>query len=414
MHLLVAAAEPLALSDGILPAEDVCTLVAETWTATARGDVDPCVLNPGAAGFLRALAAHAPEQVAVVARGAGGQDVPVTFRLGPPSATGARTAYVEAALLRPAPAHGSASGGVLGAATSYGVGQVVELAARRASRVVVATGDSGAHDAGAGMLAALAGAWAGALTHGGAALGTVTAEDAALALSARDALRSVELVGAVESDLPLLGLHGASGALALAQPALAPLAQELERAHGHYAHEVTRALEGTARRDLLSGPPGLPGVAGPSGPTASLAPAGGLTGVAARAAAGRVLTGLPGAGAGGGLGFGIAAAGGRLLPGTSLVADVVGLGARVEAADVAVVVVDRLDASTTHDGALPEVARRAAALGVPVVALAREILAGRREQAAAGISGAYELGTDASAARARVARVARTWARSER
>ncbi|RXR23135.1 hypothetical protein EQW78_16000 [Oerskovia turbata] len=412
MHLLLVAAEPLALPDGNLPVEDVCALVAETWAATVRGDVDACVLNPGAAGFLRALAVHAPEQVAVVARGAAGDDVPVTFRLGRPSTTGARTAYVEAALLGPAAIGGSTSGGGPGAATTYGVGQVVALAARRATRVVVATGDSGAHDAGAGMLAALAGAGAGPLTCGGSVLGAITAADAAVALRARDALRSVELVGAVESDLPLLGLHGASGALAVARPALAALAQDLERAHGHYAHEVTRALEGAARRDLLAGAPGLSGV---PGPTASPAPGGGRTaGVASRAAADRALTGLPGAGAGGGLGFGIAAAGGRLLPGTSLVADVVGLGPRTRAADVAIVVVDRLDASTTHDGALPEVARRAGAVGVPVVVLAREILAGRREQAAAGISGAYELGPDSGAARARVARVARTWAGGER
>ncbi|KZM37146.1 hypothetical protein OJAG_01630 [Oerskovia enterophila] len=87
----------------------------------------------------------------------------------------------------------------------------------------------------------------------------------------------------------------------------------------------------------------------------------------------------------------------------------VGLDARVAAADLAVVVVDALDASAVHDGALPEVARRAAALGLPVVVLAREVLAGRREQAAAGISGAYELGRDLPAAKARVGRVARTW-----
>ncbi|WP_197486954.1 glycerate kinase, partial [Oerskovia enterophila] len=148
-----------------------------------------------------------------------------------------------------------------------------------------------------------------------------------------------------------------------------------------------------------------------AGPTAPPRPS-------ARAAAGaaqsvretsRALTALPGAGAGGGLGFGLAALGARLLPGTAVVADVVGLDARVAAADLAVVVVDALDASAVHDGALPEVARRAAALGLPVVVLAREVLAGRREQAAAGISGAYELGRDLPAAKARVGRVARTW-----
>jgi len=402
MRLLLAVAEPLALSDATLPVEDVSALVAETWTSAARGDVDACVLNPGAAGFLRALAAHAPEQVAAVARGTGGQDVPVTFRLGNPSVTGARTAYVEAALLRSGPADAITSPGALGAATSYGVGQVVELAARHASRVVVATGGGGTHDAGAGMLAALAGSTGGPLARGGAALEGTTPQDAALAVRARDALRSVELVGAVESDLPLLGLHGASGALAAGDPGLAPRAQQLERAHGHFAHEVTRALGDPARRDLLSGP---------AGPTTALAAGPGAgSGVAARAAADRVLTSLPGAGAGGGLGFGIAAAGGRLLPGTAVVADVVALEARVEASDVAVVVVDRLDAAATHDGTLPEVARHAAARGIPVVVLARQVLAGRREQAAAGISGAYELGADVGAVRARVQRVARTWA----
>ncbi|MBE7702219.1 glycerate kinase [Oerskovia sp. Sa1BUA8] len=401
MRLLLAAAEPLVLTDGILSAEDACTLVAGTWAATVGGDVDPCVLNPGASGLLRALDAHAREQVAAIARDTRGHDLPVTLRLGPASATGARTAYVEAALLRRTPPGADDEGGDLGAATSYGVGQVVALAARLASRVVVATGDGGTHDAGAGLLAALAGSGAGPLTRGGAALGSVTGEDAATVLRAREALRTVELVGAVESDLPLLGLHGASGALASAEPALAGLAQELERAHGHFARQVTRALDGAGRRDLLAGLPG---------PTTALAPGVPRTTVAARAAADRALTGLPGAGAGGGLGFGIAALGGRLLPGTALVADLVGLDARTRGADVAVVVVDRLDATSTHDGALPEVARRAAAHGVPVVVLAREVLAGRREQAAAGISGAYELGADEGAARARVARVARTWA----
>ncbi|MHA7133215.1 glycerate kinase [Oerskovia turbata] len=406
MRLLLAAAEPLALTDGTLAAEEACALVAGAWSASAPGDVDPVALNPGRAGFLRALSAHAPEQVATIARDAQGLDRPVAFRLGPPSASGARTAYVEAALTGAragAPPLGASGldAAALSAATSHGVGQVVALAARHATRVVLATGDPGSHDAGAGMLAALAGVEGGPLLGGGSGLGAVTAADAGLVLRARDALRDVELVGAVESDVPLLGLHGASGALAIDSPALADLAQGFERAHGHFAHEVARALEAAPRRDLL---------AGPTAPLADSGPLAPATGVAARAATVRALTALPGAGAGGGLGFAVAALGGRLLPGTAVVADVVGLGERLAGADVAVVLVDRLDAASTHDGALPEVARRAAALGVPVVVLAREILAGRREQAAAGISGAYELGEDAGAALARVARVARTWA----
>lgn len=400
MRLLLATAEPLALVDGTLSAQDVCALVAEAWGGVAAGDVDTCALSTGTAGFLRSLAPFASEEVATVARDTAGREVPVTFRLGPPSAAGARTAYVEAALLRASRTDGSTDQSDLGTATSYGVGQVVGVAARLASRVVVATGDLGAHDAGAGTIAALAGLTDGPLVRGGDLLGEVTARDAAAVAAARAALGAVELVGAVEGDLPLLGLHGASGALAAASPAAAARAQELERAHGHFAHEVVRALEGTERRDLLSGP------------TTSLALAGRpAPGVAARAV--RALAGLPGAGAGGGLGFGLAALGARLLPGTAVVAEAVGLEERIDRADLAVVVVDSLGASATHDGALPEVARRAAARGVPVVVLAREVLAGRREQAAAGISGAYVLGDDLAAVRARVERVARTWAGRE-
>jgi len=418
MRLLLAVAEPLALTDGTLSASEVRDLVGTVWEASSGALVDACVLDPGADGFLRALAERAPDEVVTVARDARGRDVPVTFRLGPATPGGARTAYVEAAALRattgsaltePPGASAHPDQGDLGARTSYGVGQVVAQAARLASRVVVATGGLGAHDAGAGMVAALAGTGNGPdgpLTRGGAALGEVGPADAAQVLAARERLAEIELVGAVDSDLPLLGLHGTNGALADADRALAALAQELERAHGHWAHEVSRALAqasaGAAPRSLLAGPTAQ------AGPVAQAAAA------AAQAVreTSRALTTLPGAGAGGGLGFGLAALGARLLPGTAVVADVVGLDARVAAADLAVVVVDALDASAVHDGALPEVARRAAALGLPVVVLAREVLAGRREQAAAGISGAYELGRDLSAARARVGRVARTWSGS--
>ncbi|MET4226529.1 glycerate kinase [Oerskovia enterophila] len=415
MRLLLAVAEPLALTDGTLSASEVRDLVGAVWEASSGALVDACVLDPGADGFLRALAERAPDEVVTVARDARGRDVPVTFRLGPATPGGARTAYVEAAALRattgaaltdPPGASAHPDQGDLGARTSYGVGQVVAQAARLASRVVVATGGLGAHDAGAGMVAALAGTGNGPdgpLTRGGAALGEVGPADAAQVLAAREHLAGIELVGAVDSDLPLLGLHGTNGALADADRALAALAQELERAHGHWAHEVSRALAqastGAAPRSLLAGPTAQ------AGPVAQAAAA------AAQAVreTSRALTTLPGAGAGGGLGFGLAALGARLLPGTAVVADVVGLDARVAAADLAVVVVDVLDASAVHDGPLPEVARRAAALGLPVVVLAREVLAGRREQAAAGVSGAYELGHDLSAARARVGRVARTW-----
>ncbi len=56
-----------------------------------------------------------------------------------------------------------------------------------------------------------------------------------------------------------------------------------------------------------------------------------------------------------------------------------------------------------------EVASRAARHALPVVVVAREVVAGRREQAAAGISGTYAWGDGDP--RDLVERVARTWSR---
>ncbi|WP_139820874.1 hypothetical protein [Krasilnikoviella flava] len=79
------------------------------------------------------------------------------------------------------------------------------------------------------------------------------------------------------------------------------------------------------------------------------------------------------------------------------------------AADLVVVHVPVLDATTLHSGPVPAAVSAAAPLALPVVVLAGHSEVSRREWSGAGISGVHETGPDAVAA---TRRAARTWAPS--
>ncbi|HQY34778.1 glycerate kinase [Actinotalea sp.] len=274
-----------------------------------------------------------------------------------------------------------------GTTSSRGLGVLLAAALDLAPRrVVVGLGGCATHDAGTGLLAGL-GLTAPALRRGGAALGEVTAADLTAVAGLRERWAGTRLEVAADVDVPLLGLHGASALLAPALGASDAAAQELERGAGSLVHALGSLL-------------------GPG---------------AVRAAAGE-----HGSGAGGGLGFALAVLGGVLRPGAAVVADLVGLDARVADADLVLTAVGSLDPHTLHDSVVATVAARALGHGVPVVVVAREVVAGRREWSAAGVSGAYAMAerpeqvealaladdaelVDALAARAE--RVARTWSR---
>ncbi|WP_435736215.1 glycerate kinase [Cellulosimicrobium sp. PMB13] len=399
---------------------DVARWWAETVSATGRPrgevQVDHVGLASSGPAFLDAVALVAPELLAGVVPGPGGRDVPVAVRRD--VRTG--TVYADASQVpavedpathdlttgRRAPDGPSSSAAASSTPrASDALGHLVALcadAARtadgRPGRVVLATGGARSHDAGEGLLRALSGAPAARTGPGGppGATGrapscsdgapTAAAPTAERLRAARRALRDVRLVAAVATDAPLLGLHGASAALA-ARGVEDALAQDLERALGAVAHEVAAAVEALDRdgrgplgRDLLA-------TAGP-----------------------RRLAGVPGSGSGGGAAFAVVALGGRLVPALREVADVVGLDERLAVADLVVVVVDELGAHEMGEGAVHVVAQRAARHAVPVVVVARSVVAGRREQAAAGLSGAYAWGQDAP--QTLVERVARTWSRA--
>lgn len=377
---------------GTLTAAQAAEAMADGWRRGAPSDSTTLLpLADGGPGFLEVVrAGRGGELLSVTVPGPLGDDVPAAVLLVDDEA------YVESAqavglhLVPEAQRDPTRT-------TSAGVGVLVRAALDAgARRVVVGLGGSATNDGGAGMLAALGGGSA-ALTAGGGALDRVGAEDLAGLPALRRSLAGVDLVAACDVDVPLLGLHGASAGFSPQKGATPEQAQHLERALGHLAHVVGQVVaDDGVRRDLLE--PGDP-----------------------RAAA-RGLAGAPGAGAAGGLGFGLAALGARLVPGADVVADAVGLAGAVAAADLVLTGEGQLDWQSLHGKVVHRVAQEGLRHAVPVVAVAGQVYAGRREWAAAGLAGVYAVAerprdvaasvADAATTLAdRVTRVARTWSR---
>jgi len=216
------------------------------------------------------------------------------------------------------------------AASTYGVGELIRAALDGgARRIVVGVGGSATTDGGAGMVVALGGrlldASGGALAPGGGVLEHLAAID----LTSLDPrLRTCRIDVAVDVRSPLLGPRGAAAVFAPQKGASPDQVIALER--------------GLARWASVLG---------------------------AQALAGR-----PGMGAAGGCAFALAAVcGATLHPGAALVCDAVALNAAIAGASLVLTGEGRLDASTAEGKAPAEVARRAAAAGVPCIALAGSV-----------------------------------------
>ncbi|MEP7764188.1 glycerate kinase [Sanguibacter sp. 25GB23B1] len=361
--------------------------LAEGWSQGAPHDtVEVCALSDGGHGFA-ALVADAvgvpPAQ----------DDVLVV-----PGTRGTSTTYIDSCRY------------IDGVRSSVHLAEGIEHALRAgASRIVVGLPGphelSGGPDAGAGLLTVL-----GALSRRDAdrattdRLGAVTAADLGGLAAVRARLRGIDLVGAAASDVPLLGLHGASASAASAGVLGAEQAHDLERAIGHFAHVLRDVLADAAdvRRPLeLVGSPS-------SG---------------ARAGAARALTGAPGTGAGGGLGLAICALGGRLVGGATLFSDVARTSERAGRADLVLTARGELDGSSFHGSALAVAVGAAAEWGVPCIAVARTSVMSRRERASVGLSALADLRapgvpaadgppTTVAELRSTAERLARTWSPS--
>ncbi len=400
MRVLLA---PDRLPDALTAAQ-VAESMAEGWRRGAPDDVVHLVpLGDGGPGLVDSVAMSVGG--ALVALELDGAPA-VDGRAGPvavlvvddlPGRPG-RTVVLEAAQVLGREALGAGRSPAEVASTAFGALLEAVLGLGPA-HVVVGVGGVQAHDAGVGALAALAQVdravpdgdprvVPGSLSSGGLALAGLAEGDLHgwPELVARFA--DVHLEVAVDSDVPLLGLHGASAALGLATPVLAApvaadTAQELERAFGHAVQQIGRVL-------------------GPG---------------TVRAAAAQ-----PGAGAGGGLAFALALLGGRLRPGAALLAELGSLRTLAAQCDLLVTGGPALDPHALHDSAVPVVAGVGLDLGVPVVVVAQEVVLGRREWSAVGIAAAYAVAEDLDALEravadphgsivARVERVARTWSR---
>ena len=393
---------------GTLTAPEAAAAIARGWSQAAPDDVVVQLpLADGGPGFVQVLhASLGGELVPVMVTGPLGEPVPATVLLVP--ATGGPTAYVESAqaagLELVDVAHRDPT-----RTTSTGVGELVRAAIDAgAERIVVGVGGTATNDGGAGLLAGLgAGSPDGPLRSGGGGLDAVRESDFEGFGDLARELGGIDLVAAVDVDVALLGLDGASAGFAAQKGATPEQAQHLERALGHFAHlsqQVVHA-EGPPRARLL--------------PLVSDASHAGHSHASPDRGAPR-LAGMPGAGAGGGIGFGLALLGARLVPGAQVVAEAVGLSQQIAGVDLVVTGEGKFDWQSLRGKAVSMVSRAALDHGVPTIVLAGQVEIGRREWSSAGISGVYAVAESPSdipavmadpvgSVEARAARLGKNW-----
>ena len=356
---------------GTLSAAEAAEAIAAGWRWSAPDDALTLLpLSDGGPGFVQVIAAATDaEMVPVGVRGPMGETA-----IGVIAIVG-RTAYVESA-------HGCGLALVhperrdAGAATSYGVGQLIAAAIDFGARtIVVGLGGTASTDGGAGMLAALgatatdADGAAVTLDAGGACLADVAAVDLGAAL---ERVKDVELIAATDVDAPLIGPHGAARGFAPQKGADPDAVEHLEQSLTAFGRACA---PGDATRCEL-----------------------------------------PGAGAAGGLGFAFMLLGARRVAGFDVVREAVGLDDAIAGSDLVVTGEGSFDWQSLHGKAVTGLAAAALDQGRPLVVIAGRVEVGRREYAAVGIAEAYAIGEEpgpnpaAVLARA-AARVADQWSR---
>ncbi|KYZ76538.1 glycerate kinase [Anaerosporomusa subterranea] len=229
--------------------------------------------------------------------------------------------------------------------TTYGTGELIKAALDRGlKKIIIGIGGSATNDGGTGMARALGARFLDKLgqdlPEGGAALANLSTVD----LSGLDPrLSEVTLLVACDVDNPLCGPRGASAVYGPQKGATPDMVQQLDSALACYAN-------------------------------------------AAKAATGRDVARLPGAGAAGGLGAGLlfftAAA---LRPGVEIVLETVGFRTMVEAADLVITGEGRTDFQTAFGKAPVGVAKIAKEFRKPVICLSGGLGDGADDVLAQGI-----------------------------
>jgi glycerate 2-kinase len=344
---------------GTLSAAEAATAMADGWQRAAPSDeLHLLPLSDGGPGFCEVISAAAgvsPVVTSVVGPCDGAVPVNLVL-LGDAayveSAQACGLSLVDAPLRDPMTQHSAGVGEAILAAISAG-----------AHRIYVGIGGTGTMDAGAGMFAAL-----GATAQGSPARVTQQGDRSLLlrgphGLSeimsidiepARRLLADVEIIAAVDVDVPLTGTNGAArgfGRQKFADPStvtedtLLGIDQSLDS----FAQKVQGALEAEDRRQD------------------------------------------PGAGAGGGLGWALSVLGAQVVSGAHLVAEAVGLMRAVAEVDLIVTGEGTLDWQSLRGKVVEAVAAAGESLGRPVLVIAGSVDIGNRELAARGISEARAL-----------------------
>jgi glycerate 2-kinase len=238
-------------------------------------------------------------------------------------------------------------------ASSIGTGELIRAALDAGARqIVLGVGGSACTDGGAGMLLALGAklrdSQGNALPLGGSALANLSEVD----LSGLDSrLSDTEIILASDVDNPLLGTRGAASVYGPQKGADQAQVALLDAALARWSQAL-------------------------------------------HAAGGRDVADHPGAGAAGGVGFAaLAVLAARRRAGADVVLELVGFDRALSGARLVVTGEGSLDEQTLHGKAPAAVAARAAAAGVPAVAVAGRCALPPERLREAGFAGAYALAT---------------------
>lgn len=197
-------------------------------------------------------------------------------------------------------------------------------------------------------------------------------------LDLRGALDSLDIVVLTSTDRPLLGFHGMSSALRDGREADTAVAVAAQRQEERWT-AIARAVDPHVARTTLIGSARLSDAAG--------------------------------TGAAQGLAYCLAAAGGRIVTdATGYLADLSGVHDAFDAeVAVAVAIAPTLTPTSLDHGIASSLARAAAHLAIPAIAVAPEVLVGKRDLMAAGLAAAYAAGSGLDALTHQIRRVAQTW-----
>lgn len=264
-----------------------------------------------------------------------------------------------------------------------------------AQSIVIGAGHTPWHDAGAGFL------WRLAQEHGmlsqGERLresdGGINPDLAKLVVPLARYLQEVTIVVASSREVPLRGLHGAGAELAQFHNVTPQEAQEIEGLTQLFVDAVDREVENNA----------LPGL---------------LETTVQRASR------QPWLGSGGGVAFILSALGAQVRPGAWVTGSEIQLDQALKDVDVVVTGAHTIAGEELGEGVVADVAQRASVVAIPVIVVAGQLDASRRQLFKVGIHAAYpvidtpasrpQLVADAVSEQAlieRGRRLARTWSR---